>query len=273
MWPLNTVQFSNHTQYGAWEGLPTPNEQISLLVDGIAARNALGKCDALLSGYLGSAEQGGHVLEAVAKVKAANPAALWCCDPVMGHPAKGCIVPEGVSDFFRDTAVAACDIICPNVLELGILAGGDPPTSAADCIAACHKLLAHTGSGGPSRVLVKHLAHAGLAPEQSFEMLLVSQAEALHIATPLLAFDRPPVGTGDLTSALFLVKLLQSLRDGTGSADRAALEHTASAYQAVMQTTHEAGEYELQLVASQDAIASPPHMFVAQSLLPDGTPA
>jgi len=213
------------------------------------------------------------VLEAVAKVKAANPAALWCCDPVMGHPAKGCIVPEGVSDFFRDTAVAACDIICPNVLELGILAGGDPPTSAADCIAACHKLLAHTGSGGPSRVLVKHLAHAGLAPEQSFEMLLVSQAEALHIATPLLAFDRPPVGTGDLTSALFLVKLLQSLRDGTGSADRAALEHTASAYQAVMQTTHEAGEYELQLVASQDAIASPPHMFVAQSLLPDGTPA
>jgi len=63
VWPLNTVQFSNHTQYGAWEGLPTPNEQISLLVDGIAARNALGKCDALLSGYLGSAEQGGHVLE------------------------------------------------------------------------------------------------------------------------------------------------------------------------------------------------------------------
>ena len=34
----NTVQFSNHTQYGEWEGLATPDEQISKLVDGIHAR-------------------------------------------------------------------------------------------------------------------------------------------------------------------------------------------------------------------------------------------
>lgn len=82
VWPLNTVQFSNHTQYGAWEGLPTPNEQISALVSGIEARGVLGKCDALLSGYLGSAEQGGHVLRAVERVKRANPRALFACDPV-----------------------------------------------------------------------------------------------------------------------------------------------------------------------------------------------
>ena len=50
VWPIHTVQFSNHTQYGKWEGLPTPNEQISLLVEGIGARGVLGSCDAVLTG-------------------------------------------------------------------------------------------------------------------------------------------------------------------------------------------------------------------------------
>ena len=36
VWPVNTVQFSNHTQYAeGWEGLPTPTEQIGLLAKGI----------------------------------------------------------------------------------------------------------------------------------------------------------------------------------------------------------------------------------------------
>ena len=73
VWPINTVQFSNHTQYGAWEGLPTPNEQISALVRGIDDRGMLGTCDAVLSGYLGTAEQGEHVIAAVERVRAANP--------------------------------------------------------------------------------------------------------------------------------------------------------------------------------------------------------
>jgi pyridoxine kinase len=55
-WPINTVQYSNHTQYGRWEGLSSPNEQISALAKGIEAIGALGKCNAVLSGYLGSEE-------------------------------------------------------------------------------------------------------------------------------------------------------------------------------------------------------------------------
>jgi hypothetical protein len=55
-----------------------------------------GGCSAVLSGYLGSELQGASVFEVVSKVKAANPAALYCCDPVMGHPEKGCIVAPGV---------------------------------------------------------------------------------------------------------------------------------------------------------------------------------
>ena len=94
VWPLNTVQFSNHTQYGQWAGEVLAPQQIPALVEGIAAIGELGNCDAVLSGYLGSAAQGRAILTGVARIKAINPKALYLCDPVMGHPEKGCIVPQ-----------------------------------------------------------------------------------------------------------------------------------------------------------------------------------
>ncbi|HBO8901331.1 TPA: pyridoxal kinase, partial [Pseudomonas aeruginosa] len=69
VWPLNTVQFSNHTQYGQWTGQVLPPEQIPALVDGIAGIGELGNCDAVLSGYLGSAAQGRAILDVVARIK------------------------------------------------------------------------------------------------------------------------------------------------------------------------------------------------------------
>ena len=90
VWPINTVQFSNHTQYQqGFKGMVMPAGQITELVTGLANIDALSQCDALLSGYLGSAEQGEEILAAVATIKAANPNALYFCDPVMGHPEKG----------------------------------------------------------------------------------------------------------------------------------------------------------------------------------------
>ena len=257
VWPLNTVQFSNHTQYGKWEGLPTPQDQIVALTSGIEAIGELHKCNAVLSGYLGTAEQGEKVLEVVKRVKAANPAALYMCDPVMGHPAKGCVVPEGVQTHHAEASAAAADVVCPNVLELGIMTGSEVSTPA-DVLRAARQLLAK----GPSLVLVKHLAHAGLTPDDAFEMLLVTHDEAFHVATPLLPFDRPPVGVGDLTSGLFLANLLKGVKP------RQALENTASAYHEVMMATSEANEYELQLVAAQEGIANPRQAFVPKLISP-----
>lgn len=254
VWPLNTVQFSNHTQYGKWEGLPTPTEQIMALVRGIGAVDALGRCNAVLSGYLGTPEQGDAVLEVVAAVKAANPGALYVCDPVMGHPAKGCVVPEGVQTHHAERSAAAADVLCPNVLELGVMTGTDPQTPA-EVLQAARQLL---GSGA-RLVLVKHLAHAGLN-EDAFEMLLVSAREAWHVATPLLPFDRPPVGVGDLTSALFLANLLR------GCSPKQSLENTASSYHEVMRATSEMGEYELQLVAAQEGIVNPRQIFTPRQV-------
>jgi pyridoxine kinase len=66
VWPLNTVQYSNHTQYPeGFEGLIIPGEQISLVADGMERIGELARVDAVLSGYIGSAVQGKLILEVV----------------------------------------------------------------------------------------------------------------------------------------------------------------------------------------------------------------
>ncbi|WP_279045692.1 pyridoxal kinase PdxY [Cedecea davisae] len=255
VWPLNTVQFSNHTQYGKWTGSVMPASHLSEIVQGIADIGQLQRCDAVLSGYLGSAEQGEHILSIVRQVKAANPNAKYFCDPVMGHPEKGCIVAPGVAEFHTRYAMPASDIIAPNLIELEILSGHGV-NNVEEAVASARVLIAQ----GPQIVLVKHLARAGYQQDR-FEMLLVTADEAWHIHRPLVDFgERQPVGVGDVTSGLLLVKLLQ------GATLREALEHVTAAVYDIMVVTKRMEEYELQLVAAQDGIAKPEHYFTAVKL-------
>lgn len=255
VWPLNTVQFSNHTQYGKWTGSVMPASHLSDIVQGIADIGQLQRCDAVLSGYLGSAEQGEHILSIVRQVKAANPNAKYFCDPVMGHPEKGCIVAPGVAEFHTRYAMPASDIIAPNLIELEILSG-HPVNTVEEAVSTARELIAQ----GPEIVLVKHLARAAMQQDR-FEMLLVTAQEAWHIHRPLVDFgERQPVGVGDVTSGLLLVKLLQ------GASLREALEHVTAAVYDIMVVTKKMGEYELQLVAAQDGIARPEHFFTAVAL-------
>lgn len=92
-------------------------------------------------------------------------------------------------------------------------------------------------------------------------MLLVTADEAWHISRPLVDFGlRQPVGVGDVTSGLLLVKLLQ------GALLRDALEHVTAAVYEIMLATKNRQEYELQVVAAQDRIAQPEHYFSATQL-------
>lgn len=189
------------------------------------------------------------------QVKAANPEAKYFCDPVMGHPEKGCIVAPGVAEFHVRYALPASDIIAPNLVELEILCG-HPVASVSEAVAAARELIVQ----GPEVVLVKHLSRAGMSMDR-FEMLLVTAEEAWHISRPLVDFGlRQPVGVGDVTSGLLLVKLLQ------GASLRDALEHVTAAVYEIMLTTKNMQEYELQVVAAQDRIAVPEHCFSATRL-------
>src|ERR1700712_5036052 len=123
VWAINTVQFSNHTGYGDWTGQVFSGEQVRALVDGIERRGALLRCDAVLSGYLGDPAIGEAVLDAVARVRRANPAALYCCDPVIGDFDTGVYVRPGIEAMLRDRVLAQADLATPNQFELERLTG------------------------------------------------------------------------------------------------------------------------------------------------------
>jgi len=123
VWPVLTVHFSNHTGYGSFRGPVLPADQIAEVLRGVEERGVLPGCDAVLSGYMGDVSLGAVVLDAVSRVKAANPKAIYCCDPVLGDVDRGFFVRPGLPEFMRDHAVPKADIITPNQFELEFLAG------------------------------------------------------------------------------------------------------------------------------------------------------
>jgi pyridoxine kinase len=243
VWPVNTVHFSNHTGYQTWRGPLLTAHDISEIVRGLDERGVLSRCDAVLSGYQGGTDIAEAILEAVALVKARNPAAVYCCDPVIGDVGRGTFVQPGVPELIRDRVVPAAQIITPNTYELEVLTGRR--TSALEDLLAAAEA---TRARGPEVVLVTSVRHPQAAPG-TIDMVLVTADGAWSVTTPLLpqAFN----GAGDLTAALFLARLL-----GSGDAP-AALAGTAGSVFGVLAATAAAGQLELQLVAAQEEIVHP----------------
>jgi pyridoxine kinase len=247
---VNTVQFSNHTGYGAWTGEVFPAAHVAAILDGIRDRGGLATCDAVLSGYMGDAALGQVILDTVAAVRAGNPGALYCCDPVMGDVGRGFFVRPGIPEFMRDAAVPAADIITPNQFELEFITGR-PITSLAEALAAT----AQVRTIGPRLVLLTSLTRAE-APADTIELLLDSPDGAWIVATPRLPLDPAPNGAGDAVAALFLAKILDDPDDPP-----AALAHAAAAIYAAFAATAAAGKRELQLIAAQDELVRPLKRF------------
>src|SRR4051794_41885642 len=84
VWAVNTVQFSNHTGYGAWTGDVFSPDHVAAVIDGIAQREALAGCGAVLSRYIGGAALRPGVLDAGGRGGAAKPAARYLFGPLVG---------------------------------------------------------------------------------------------------------------------------------------------------------------------------------------------
>jgi pyridoxine kinase len=254
VWPIHTVQFSNHTGYGEWTGRVFDGPFIDELLDGIEARGVLGSCDGVLSGYMGSADVGAAILSAVDRVKAANREATYCCDPVIGDVGRGVFVRPGIPELMREQAVPKADVVTPNHFELDLLAGGEHRTAAevARGIEAVQGL-------GPRTVLVTSVVVED-TPEDAVDVVAGQGGEAWRVRTPKL--DLSLNGAGDMVAALFYVHLTR-----TGSpAD--ALERAVASTWAVLDRTAQEGSRELLLVAAQDELADPSRAFRAEPLLP-----
>ncbi|RXZ50735.1 pyridoxal kinase PdxY [Agromyces fucosus] len=250
--PVYTVNFSNHTGYGAWRGPMISPDDVRDVITGIEDRGVFPQIDVVLSGYQGGEGIADVILDAVSRVKAANPDAVYACDPVMGNAKSGCFVAPAIPILLRDRVVPAADIITPNQFELGFLTETEPDT--LESTLASVDLVRATG---PRTVLVTSVER----PDReagTIEMLAVDDSGAWIVQTPLLPMKAN--GSGDVTAALFTAHYRR-----TGDAAD-ALARAASSVFDLLSLTHSSGERELQLVEAQEFYAFPSLQFTVRQV-------
>jgi pyridoxine kinase len=247
VWPVITVHFSNHTGYGTWRGPLLSAADLRDVVQGIDERGVLGDVDAVLSGYQGGEDIGAMILDAVALVKQRNPAAIYCCDPVLGDEDGGLYVRPGIPELMRQQVLPAAQIITPNQFELASLTGL-PVSTMAELLSAADA----ARSIGPDVVLVTSVVRRD-GPPATLDMVAVNAAGAWLVTTPRL--PQSFTGSGDVTAATFLASLL-------GSYDvPQAMAHTAAVIYGLLEVTAAAGRAELALITAQEEFVHPSHVF------------
>jgi pyridoxine kinase len=250
VWPIHTVQFSNHTGYGAWRGEVFDAKLISDVMQGIEERSVLERCDGVLSGYMGSADTGAAILDAVDRVMAANGKARYCCDPVIGDVGRGVFVRPGIPEFMRERAVPAADAVTPNQFELDYLSGLTTRT-IAETVKACGAIHAM----GPKCVLVTSL-HVEDTPNDMIDLFASGPDGRFRLRTPLLEISVN--GAGDAVAALFFAHWLRS------NSTAEALSQAASSIYGLLRRTAEAGSREILLVQAQEEFVTPSRTFKAE---------
>jgi pyridoxine kinase len=252
VWPVHTVQFSNHTGYGDFAGTVFDAAHVAAVVRGIEARGVFAQCDGVISGYMGSAAIGEAVLDAVARVRAANPRARYCCDPVIGDAGRGVYVGEDIVDFMRRRALAVADVATPNQFELGLLSGLD--TGTLEGLRVALDWLHALGLGAVLATSVM----TDDTPDGHLDLVASGADGVFRLRTPRLPMKVN--GAGDAVAALFFAHWLKA------GAVAPALVQAGSAIFGVLERTAERGSGEILIVEAQQEFVAPSRLFAAEQL-------
>lgn len=261
VWPVHTTLLSNHPGHGRWRGGAVEARRVAEVLDGIADGGAFASVEAVLTGYLGSVDTGEAALTAVTAVKGANPAALYCCDPVIGDGDEGLYVEDTLARWFGERAVAAADIVTPNRFELAHLTGR-PAATEAEALAAARALIER----GPGLVVATSIPTDGggkrVGAGVTVASLAVTAAGAWKVTTPRLASRAK--GAGDVLAALFVGHTVKGADAG------AALELAVSSVFGLIAAAGGSSDGEpardLPLVAARAEITQPSTRFYAERL-------
>lgn len=251
---VNTVEFSNHTGYGDWEGMVFSADHIRHVLNGLRKRELFPKLSALMTGYLGNPALGKLLVELVYELKQNNPDFIYCCDPVMGDTDGGCFVHPDISHIFKNDLVGISDILTPNLFELNFLTE-KPVATLSEIRQACDDLLKR----GPETILVTSVMCKD-TPANTIQMLLHQADGSWLVDMPLLFSHQVISGAGDLTASLLLAHTLNGLKP------EQILEKTAASVFGIYEATTKAGTRELQLIAAQNQLDAPTHHFKAKAL-------
>ncbi|MFG5779349.1 pyridoxal kinase PdxY [Comamonas sp. J-3] len=250
---VHTVLFSNHTGYGQFRGQILSAEHIRDILTGLRERGVLQKVAAVLSGYLGNADTGAAILEAVNDIRHANPQLRYLCDPVMGDVGRGLFVNPAIPDFLRDQAIPFANTITPNQFEFELLTG-TKLTSVPEAVAVARQLRGR----GPESIVITSLATPDI-PGNELGTLAVNGQGAWLVRTPKIDLHPLPNGMGDVFAATLLGHLVANK-----SLPQALELATATLYSLVKATA--AGSRDLPLIAEQAQLMEPSTRFVAQTV-------
>ncbi len=234
VWQLPTTLLGRRPDHGAPGGGPLPAETLASLFEGLAADGVLSEIDAVLTGYLGDSEQVPVILDAIERVKGANPRALFVCDPVLGDHGK-LYVTQSLADAVLSGLAPRADWLLPNVFELGLIAG--------------RVIEGLEQARGAARRIGKPVLCSSIRTALGIGNLYAAQGGDWFCETPRL--PRAPKGTGDLLSALFVARRMR------GEAPAVALEASTGAVYDVIVRSLAAESEDLLLPAAQDVLAEP----------------
>ncbi|KAI2471255.1 Ribokinase-like protein [Annulohypoxylon bovei var. microspora] len=218
---LNTVQFSNHTGYGQWEGRRFSAEEITGLWKGLK-QSYLDDIDMMLSGYVPGAEAVMAVGDIGKELRhrsgeAGNPGSFfWVLDPVMGDNGR-LYVAESVIPAYK-SLIHYADLILPNQFEAELLSGVKitDPDSLEHAIRVLHQ-----DFGVPHIVITSvsiplFSSSSAATPQAPRTMAVVGSSmtsdrrpRAFKISFPV--FEAYFSGTGDMFAALMVVRIREAV--------------------------------------------------------------
>jgi pyridoxine kinase len=188
-----TVLYGRHPGLGAAGGEAVAPEVFEALIGGVEAQGTFERLDAVITGHFSSAQQVAIAAEALARVRAAHPAARLVVDPIMGDAGRGLYVREPVAEAIADELLPLADLVTPNAWELerlsGLAVSGEATALAAATRLGRPVLVSSVPSGGEVGVVYADGGRGWLA------------AHARQ--------DAAPKGTGDLLTAFFTAALVQ----------------------------------------------------------------
>jgi len=247
VWSLPTVILPWHPGHGPSTRITTPDGQFAAAIEDMTSSRWSGQVRAVVTGYFGSPGQVAPVARMIRRLKEKTPDLVYACDPVIGDSG-GLYVPVAVAEAIRDELVPLADITTPNRYELGWLSGASLDSNAQIIEAAL--------ALGPRKVLV---TSAVPMMAGGIGNLLLTDRVAL-LAEHRMVGDAPN-GLGDLTSALFLARLLK------GETEERALQMTTAAVFEILARSVKRGADELMLSEDYSSFLNPMAMVQLRQLL------
>jgi pyridoxine kinase len=260
---INSVQFSNHTQYKHVRGQRLKEKDLQDLFEGLSLNDLTKNYTHLLTGYIGDVTFLNGIAHVVEELRKKNPKLIYMCDPVLGDDGK-LYVPSELVQAYKNVLVPLADIITPNHFEASILTdtnADDIVNGDIDIIDLLDKLHAM----GPRTVILTSIP----SPNDSLLTLYASRLTPYKLDTDgngigngkkldreLYKLEFPKIksfftGTGDLVASLILANMKEN------SPLPLALERAVASVQHVLKYTAEQGGGELRLIECWEGLINP----------------